>query len=559
MFLMRQWRHSLTATVVAAVLLITSLSAREILDRRARPDAVLDPIAAELHTRGIDVVRGNTASILLGDRPRITRLVGMPTARPGGTSTNLPWMRDFVAGHTGAVAGIAMRGTGAEVPADAFLTVWSASPKEQRVFLSFTRADEQAARRAAEALNAKGYLTFLFLNDANLPRYDAATVGKLFAQSGHHFVLDTPNARKSVGVWLEARVAKVTAGREARYVPEPRPDVDGPQPMRNPTTGTGGGGGAGIGLDALINKYRGQREPVGELFKRMDKLPGGVMFGNPSMPCAPIRASVLGLEYRRGNAQGERLVLTVAGGPSIVAATDQELAIIGRFVDTSQPALVSLKLVGTQADRPDESLRSVELHPALVDTVLGERLIRADMLIWPILIEEATTFSGRRVSTNSAIDGLREIFFREAVGEARAERVLLTRNSASNINDVTAQSGFCAANGRATLTGAPGIDVLMTGTDGISAVRLPETSKRLYLEQTAVLRPLDIPAYDAAQRTFQLSGLMNYVKRTNPASWSVFVSSLPAVRREAPTSRLVCPRCDPDALVKWIAARLGTN
>src|SRR5262245_31852167 len=82
----------MTAIFAVGLLLGTILNAGKVLDERARPDAILDAVAHDLDVRGIDVVRGNTAALILGERPRVTRLVGMPTGRPAGTYVNSPWM-----------------------------------------------------------------------------------------------------------------------------------------------------------------------------------------------------------------------------------------------------------------------------------------------------------------------------------------------------------------------------------------------------------------------------------------------------------------------------------
>jgi hypothetical protein len=549
---------------VALVLIVTTLNAREILDRHARPDAVLDPIASALDARGIDVVRGQTAYVAMGDRPRVTRLVGMPMGRPGGAYTNAPWMREFVAGHAGAVAGIASGTPSAGRSPDSFLQAWSTSSRQSRVFLSFTSADAVAARHAAAALKAKGYVTFLFLNETSQPRYDAATVGRIFAESGHHFVLDTPNARKSLGVWLEARVAKVTAGRESRYVPDPT-GADAPGRVTPGGSGAPGGGSGGVsGSSAakpnpLKNNYRGTRAPVGELFKKMEQLPGGVMFGNSATPCRALATSPMQLDYRPGRRPNGALALTSQGTISTLAASDAEVASIARFVESGQPALVSLSLVDAPIDLRYAGLRQVELHPAFVDTALGELLIRADMLVWPILTEYSTTYDGLYVKPTDTVHKLRQLFKIEVDDERTAGHVLDQASSKSNINDVTSQASFCTTNGEVSLTGLPGIDVLMTGKDGRSAFRLEDTSSILHALQETTVRPVDVRAYDAARRTFQLTGLMNYVKRNSPESWSAFISSLPAIRRGAPTPRLVCPGCDPEALLRWIATRSRTN
>jgi hypothetical protein len=181
------------------------------------------------------------------------------------------------------------------------------------------------------------------------------------------------------------------------------------------------------------------------------------------------------------------------------------------------------------------------------------------MLVWPVLDGEERTYAGSRVKKTATVGELRDTFRHEVATEALADHVSISAKAASNINDVSARASFCGANGRVSLTGAPGIDVLMTGTDGHTAVPLKDTSALLRGRQDTVFRSVDADAYDAARRAFQLSGLMIYVKQTNPAAWSSFVNSVPSITRRGHTARIICPRCDPDVLMNWIAEHSKTS
>ena len=184
------------------------MSAR-VIGARGKLDPLLKTLEAPLQKRGIDVVAGDTANHPLGTRPRVARLSGMPTAKPPAGWKSRPWMKSFEAGRTGFLAAAPGEGRKRARSSSEFLQAWKRAPADQRVFLSFTRKDVRAAESAARALEARGYVTFIYLTSKSKgPKYDTTTVGRLYAEAGHRLVVDTPNARRSEGVWLEARLAR---------------------------------------------------------------------------------------------------------------------------------------------------------------------------------------------------------------------------------------------------------------------------------------------------------------------------------------------------------------
>jgi hypothetical protein len=222
-----------------ALLLIASLVlagyplSGKVIGRRTNLDQVLQMLERPLHDRGIDVVAGNTASFNLGSRPRVATLSGMPTANPPpdwSLRRSRPWMEDFRDGLAGFVAGAKSTHGRRATSADDFLNAWHGAPRDRRVFISFTAKDVSAAEAAADALAAKGYVAFVFIKSSSLnPTYDTALVGRMFGEAGHHYVVDTPNARKSAGVWFEASLVKHFKGPDKGGgggngpAPKPRP------------------------------------------------------------------------------------------------------------------------------------------------------------------------------------------------------------------------------------------------------------------------------------------------------------------------------------------------
>lgn len=164
----------------------------------------------------IDVVAGEASEHAFPEsgpsRPRVAFLQGMPVNPNLGIQAD--WMESFHAGMTGLVGAVKPEGRKMD-PArkgpssEAFFQAWKDAPPAKRIFLSFTSADVEHAENVAKALEKAGYVTFVFLKrgDAS-PPYDPDFVGQKFAEAGLHLVLDSPAARRSIGVALEARQAK---------------------------------------------------------------------------------------------------------------------------------------------------------------------------------------------------------------------------------------------------------------------------------------------------------------------------------------------------------------
>jgi hypothetical protein len=86
------------------------------------------------------------------------------------------------------------------------LSAWDSAVKNKKaVFISYAAEDADLANMVKSVIRSKGYVGFAFLSKAGaLPTYDAEIAGKFFREATHHFVLDTPKARSSLGVRWEA-------------------------------------------------------------------------------------------------------------------------------------------------------------------------------------------------------------------------------------------------------------------------------------------------------------------------------------------------------------------
>ena len=89
-------------------------------------------------------------------------------------------------------------------PFEEFEAEWQRAPKDKRVFVSFTRTDREYADKVAESLRQRGYLTFMYIHESgDRPWTNSVEVGRYFEQSGARLVIDTDNARQSLGVQVE--------------------------------------------------------------------------------------------------------------------------------------------------------------------------------------------------------------------------------------------------------------------------------------------------------------------------------------------------------------------
>jgi hypothetical protein len=195
--------------VVALLALNIGGASGKLLGDKGQLDPVLKELVKPLHAKGIDVFAGDTAVKRPTKRPRIALLTGMPAAQPTDFE-ELEWMASFKSGATGCVLGAKTSEPGSAAQTeDEFVAKWQNADPGKRVFLSFTSKDVEWAEKAAQVLQAKGYVTFVYLKSGeSTPRYDPKFVGEMFSQASHRIVLDTENARKSRGVWLEAEQAR---------------------------------------------------------------------------------------------------------------------------------------------------------------------------------------------------------------------------------------------------------------------------------------------------------------------------------------------------------------
>lgn len=184
--------------------------------------ALLSAAAPLLHSNKVDVVLGPATSrpIMSEDPVRLARLDAfVPTRRSWAQAPRSRWTYGFEKGLVEAVLAVGPNQTEIDRVLEAcasatiskeefackFTEEWVAARAEKRVFVAFTRENRAAAHAVRSALEALGYLAFVYLrDDGDVPWASSAFVGAAFSQAGVRLVIDSPASRGSQGVAFEA-------------------------------------------------------------------------------------------------------------------------------------------------------------------------------------------------------------------------------------------------------------------------------------------------------------------------------------------------------------------
>lgn len=139
--------------------------------------------------------------------PTLAPLRGFPTSTTAASRLSSSFGELFQAGafHEAALLAAEADPSRPRPRPSGFLEYWERTPAEKRVFVSFTREDAAASRQVRTALERNGYLCFTYIRGENTqPWANAVQVGTFFREAGVHLVIDSPAARQSLGVQLEA-------------------------------------------------------------------------------------------------------------------------------------------------------------------------------------------------------------------------------------------------------------------------------------------------------------------------------------------------------------------
>jgi hypothetical protein len=214
----------------------------KLLDPHSPPNLILDALVKELDSKEIDVVRRwDNKSPTPRERAILAPLKGFKSSAEAKASKTA-WMKDFEGNIHSFLVGFKTDSTHLNKESTDFSTFtreWETIPKSKRIFISFTQVDAAYADTIKEALESKGYKTFIFLSSSHSsPFLTSQEAGHLFATAGHYFVIDTKNARNSPGVWFEKALLGRYGGSSPSDLggPGSPPHSPSPRPARPPSS-----------------------------------------------------------------------------------------------------------------------------------------------------------------------------------------------------------------------------------------------------------------------------------------------------------------------------------
>ncbi|MBC8732435.1 hypothetical protein [Paraburkholderia sp. UCT2] len=180
----------------------------EFIDSKAHDIPLLKTLAPALDKHGIDVRGGALSSdAFSGNRPQLAPLDTLPAGDLAIAAAPNRFGQLFEVGvFTDAyLVATRTRKHRKNVSEIEFRRKWEAANKANRVFISFNGSDLGYAEIVRSALEANGYLAFLYKDSASkYPKTNSVQVGKYFKEAGNYFVVDSSNARISLGVITEA-------------------------------------------------------------------------------------------------------------------------------------------------------------------------------------------------------------------------------------------------------------------------------------------------------------------------------------------------------------------
>jgi hypothetical protein len=182
------------ATLLAVALwLFADVAAPARYDAAAADVPILRDLEPLLDREGIDV-RGGGASLtaFTAPRPHLAPLASLPVIDLAIERVPDRFGQLFEAGVFSDAALVATRTRTARpnISETEFRERWASSSQSERVFVSFSGSDVDLAERVRTALEAKGYVAFLYKdNSSKYPKTNSVQVGNYFREAGHHLVV----------------------------------------------------------------------------------------------------------------------------------------------------------------------------------------------------------------------------------------------------------------------------------------------------------------------------------------------------------------------------------
>jgi hypothetical protein len=293
---------------------------------------------------------------------------------------------------------------------------------------------------------------------------------------------------------------------------------------------------------------------------------GGVAFGGMASPGRLLESKSVSLAYDSGKADGSRLSVRIGDSVYTQALPDWLLVPISKYADSDYNACVSLF-----GERTNDTFYDIVYHPAFQNTLLGLRLLQADILLfdianmWRLPASEGKVVLGKgeseptglaRDSANKVMSVLRNVSFQSWVLTDQEATIIFTTHE----------------EGRLHITGEPYYYFWTSDFDGYkrtwstlveqaNALRVAGNVKeynRVAMQINSLepkvsevknltagvksisgdMRKLNPQVYDAAKSTMRYAAFFRYVKKTNQEAWATFLKEVNAIR---PLPHIVTP------------------
>lgn len=277
---------------------------------------------------------------------------------------------------------------------------------------------------------------------------------------------------------------------------------------------------------------------------------GGVDFDEVAVPSAELTNKVINMEYNPNEEDGYRMSIKIDGSYYHPYLPDWQLVPIAEFADSQYDACVSLFGENTDIFNYD-----IIYHPAFENTLLGLRLLHADVMLMDLdEFKELPKINGTmilgkgetgNVSTNwsSAATNVRDI-----IDKYDPQSWVLTDD------DITVNF-FISGQNRLEFTGNPYyflwkdkiyedmekyknidpnslsdeerikiiMEIYLGASEGNEIVSIDEAIEGI---KKINLKNLNEDVYTATENTMRYSALFRYIKKISPKNWHTFLTSI---------------------------------
>jgi hypothetical protein len=283
---------------------------------------------------------------------------------------------------------------------------------------------------------------------------------------------------------------------------------------------------------------------------------GGVAFSAVAKPDTAVKDKPIVLHYDRTTMDGHRLQIVAEGTTATADLPDWMLIPIARFADSDYDACVSLFGPNTTASAYD-----IVYHASFQNTLLGLRLLQADMILFDIGETWRLPQRGGVVSLGVGETAPRQM----DEASARTIEAALQGGSFQSwvMTDQDEDVIFGLQDRRLEFTGEPyyyfwtsNVEDIQAAQQGLesqvralrAAGRIAESNRiveqinamtptvtevtnltRRLKQERGALRRFNAPVYNAATQTMRYSAFFRYVKKQNQSGWRDFLRETASV------------------------------